>query len=165
MGTRKLNIKNLVPRKDSQYRQGYYQLLNPSKYIGDPSKIIYRSSYEARFARYCDSDDRIIKWSSEPLVIPYYHPVDRSIKSYNVDFYVKLRTGENTYKEYLIEVKPARQLKKPQMPTKRVTEKAMTSYNNALKTYMINISKFNAAKEFAESRNMSFLIVTEAFIF
>ena len=165
MGKRSLNIKSLVPRKDSPYRQGYYKLINPAKYLGDPNKIIFRSSWEKKFAVYCDTNDRITSWSSEPVAIPYLNPVNGEMKPYNVDFYVRVQTGEKTYKEYLVEVKPSKQLKQPVQPTGRVTEKRMTAYTTQMQTYLINLSKFKAAKNYAESRGWQFIVVTEAFIF
>lgn len=161
---RKLNIKNLVPRKNAQYRQGYYNLLNPSKYIGDPNKIIFRSSWERRFAIYCDTNERILAWSSEPLEIPYMNPVEGVVRPYNVDFYVRVNDGSEKPKEYIVEVKPSRQLKRPVQPTGRVTEKRMRSYTEQMKIYLVNISKFKAAKDFADSRGWSFVVVTESFI-
>lgn len=162
---RKLNIKNLTPRKDSLYRQGYYNLLNPQKYIGDPSKIIFRSSWEKRFAVYCDTNERILSWSSEPMEIPYLNPVEGTVKPYNVDFYVRVKMAENKEAQYLVEVKPSRQLKQPQAPTGRVTEKKMESYTTAMKTYLVNLAKFKAAKEYAATRGWDFVVVTESFIF
>jgi hypothetical protein len=162
---RRLNIKNLTPRKDSLYKQGYYNLLNPRKYIGDPNKIIFRSSWEKRFAMYCDTNERILAWSSEPMEIPYLNPIDREIKPYNVDFYVRVDKGEGKYSEFIVEVKPSRQLKQPQSPVGRVTEKKMESYTNAMKMYLINLAKFKAAKDFAKSRGWDFIVVTESFIF
>ena len=160
----KLNIKNLTPRKDSLYKQGYYKLVNPLKYLGDATKIIFRSSWEKRFATYCDHHDRILLWSSEPLQIPYLNPLDGVVKPYNVDFYVRVQTSEG-YKEYLVEVKPSRQLQQPQYPTGRITEKKMTSYTNAMKAYLVNIAKFKAAKEYSLTRGWEFIVVTENFIF
>lgn len=160
----KLNIKNLTPRKDSLYKQGYYKLVNPLKYLGDTTKIIFRSSWEKRFATYCDHHDRILLWSSEPLQIPYLNPLDGVVKPYNVDFYVRVQTSEG-YKEYLVEVKPSRQLQQPQYPTGRITEKKMTSYTNAMKAYVVNIAKFKAAKEYSLTRGWEFIVVTENFIF
>lgn len=162
---RRLNIKNLVPRKDAKTRQGYYHLVNPAKYLGDPNKIIFRSGWEKRFATYCDMNERVLAWSSEPLQIPYLHPVDMVTKPYNVDFYVKVKTGENQYKEFIVEVKPARQLKPPTPPSGRVTQKRMSDYNSQMVTYLMNLAKFHAAKEFAKTRNWEFVIVTEQFIF
>ncbi len=161
---RRLNIKNLVPRKDAQYRQGYYQLINPAKYVGDPSKIIFRSGWEKRFATYCDVNERILKWSSEPLQIPYLHPVDGVMKPYNVDFYVKVKSGDET-KEFIVEVKPAKQLKPPVRPSGRITEKRMNDYTSQMTTYLTNLAKFQAAREYARSRGWEFVIVTEHFIF
>ncbi len=165
MAKRRLNIKNLVPRKDSPYKQGYYNLVNPAKYIGDPNKIIFRSSWERKFAVYCDSNERIVAWSSEPLQIPYMHPIEREIKPYNVDFYVKLQIGDNMYRDFLVEVKPSRQLKQPHQPTGRVTEKRLAAYTEQMKAYLINVAKFNAAKQYAEGRGWEFIVVTESFIF
>jgi len=165
MAKRRLNIKNLTPRKDALYKQGYYNLLNPQKYIGDPHKIIFRSSWEKRFAMYCDTNERILAWSSEPMEIPYLNPVDREVKPYNVDFYVRVDQGEGKHKEYIIEVKPSRQLQQPQAPMGRITEKKMESYTNAMKTYLVNLAKFKAAKDFATGRGWDFVVVTESFIF
>ena len=165
MAKRSLNIKNLVPRKNGQYKQGYYSLINPLKYLGDPNKIIFRSSYEKKFAVYCDTNERILSWSSEPVQIPYFHPIDQVVRPYNVDFYIKLKEAEDKFSQYIIEVKPARQLIKPNAPTGRINEKKMNSYNNALKSYLINMTKFAAAKTYAENRGWKFLIVTEQFLF
>ena len=165
MAKRRLNIKNLVPRKDSPYRQGYYRLLNPAKYIGDPNKIIFRSSWEKKFAIYCDTNERILLWASEPIAIPYLSPVEGETRPYNVDFYVKVKTGEKTYSEYIVEVKPSRQLQKPLPPTGRITEKRMTAYTNQMKTYITNLAKFKAAKDYAEGRGWQFIVVTESYLF
>lgn len=162
---RKLNIKNLTPRKDSRHKQGYYKLVNPEKYIGDPHKIIFRSSWEQRFATYCDNNERIVKWSSEPLEIPYLNPLSRTVKPYNVDFYVKLQRSENEFEEFIVEVKPQKFLKEPNKPKGRISEKKLNSYNEAMKAYIINIAKFDAAKKWASERGWEFIVVTEKFIF
>lgn len=165
MAKRTLNIKSLVPRKDCGYRQGYYHLLNPNKYIGDPSKIIFRSGWEKKFATYCDVNDRVVAWASEPFVIQYLHPIDKVMKPYNVDFYVKIEKGENIFSEYLIEVKPSKQLLQPIHPPGRVTEKRLNAYYAQMKTYLVNLSKFQAAKSYAENRGWQFVVVTENWIF
>lgn len=163
----KLNIKNLTPRqasKSNPYQQGYYKLSNPQKYIGDTNKIIFRSSWEKKFATYCDFNDRVLAWSSEPLQIPYLNPIDKVIKPYNVDFYVKIQTGDG-YKEYIVEVKPLKQLQQPVYPTGNVTAKKLKGYNTQLQQYLINLSKFQAAKEYARNRGWEFIVVTESFLF
>lgn len=161
---RSLDIKNLVPRKNSVYKQDYYAVQNPNKYIGPLNKCIYRSSYELKFMKHCDSSDRVIKWSSEPLAIDYFDPIKQVMKPYNVDFYMKVEDELGNTKEYIVEVKPFRQLSPPEQP-KRRTLKMINSYNEAMKTYIINYSKFNAAKLYAESRGWEFIVVSEKYIF
>lgn len=165
MTRRRLNIKNLVPRKNASTRQGYYNLLNPSKYLGDPNKIIFRSSWERKFSRYCDVNDRVISWASEPLEIQYINPVDGITKPYNVDFYVKVKNDDQTFDEYIVEVKPSKQLKQPIAPNGMITEKRMIAYTDQMKTYITNLAKFKAAKDYAASRGWKFIIVTEFWLF
>ena len=57
--------------------QGYYQVQNPKKYVGDPNLVIYRSSWEQAFCRWCDFSPSITRWSSEPIKIPYYDRVSK----------------------------------------------------------------------------------------
>lgn len=160
---RKLNIKDLVPRKKGPYRQGYYNLLNPEKYMGDPNKIIFRSSYERKFATYCDTSPTIVKWSSEPLQIPYLHPVEQVTKPYNVDFYIKLQK-EEYFQEFLVEVKPQRKLKKPDVPKSNASAKRMQAYVDQMKEYLTNLAKFNAARNYCHGRGWQFIVVTETFL-
>lgn len=168
---RKLKIKDLTPRKDSSFRQGYFHPTVPTKYYGDPTKIICRSGWERKFCQYCDTQESVVLWGSEPVEIPYVHPftVDKNgrpaIKPYNVDFYMKVRTGEDTFKEYLVEVKPAKKLKAPKRPTGTITTKKLEGYNVQVKEYFTNLAKFKAAEDFAEARGWKFVVITEQFLF
>ncbi len=157
-------IKSNKPSPKSIYRQGYYKLVNPEKYIGDPSKIIYRSSWENRFCRYCDLADHVLKWSSEPLGIKYTSPVDNNEHTYFVDFYMRVQERDKEV-DYLAEVKPSASLAMPVLEGKKITTKKIHNYNYALKTWLINRSKFAAAKHFAEARGYRFIVVTEDFLF
>ena len=65
-----MSIKNLKPSGNSGFVQGYYNPLNPDKYIG-PTPIIYRSSWERKFCIMCDNKESVLKWSSEPVTIKY----------------------------------------------------------------------------------------------
>lgn len=158
------NIKSLAPRKDSIYKQDYYKIQNPNKYIGDHQKCIFRSSWEKRFMIHCDTSDKILLWSSEPVAIPYFNPINEKQKPYNVDFYAKVVYDNGLVKQFLIEVKPLNQLEEPKRPTKK-SEKAWNSYCKAMETFIVNTAKFNAAKIYAEQRGMEFIIVSENFIF
>ena len=161
---RKLNIKSLAP-KNTNYRQGYYKPANPEKYLGDLNKIIFRSAWERKFAVYCDSEPKVLAWSSEPVAVPYFHPVLKTMKPYYVDFYMKTLQDDNSTKEFIVEVKPSKKLIAPMLPEGRVTQKRADAFKKQAEEYMINLHKFDAAKKYAESRGWSFILVTERFHF
>ena len=117
-----MNIKNVKPTAKSGFRQGYYTPKHPAKYIG-PGPIIYRSSWERKFCHWCDHNENVISWVSEPFSIKYYNILDKKFHNYFPDFYVKIKK-DDSIEEYLVEIKPKAQLKKPE-PPKRKTAKAM----------------------------------------
>ena len=46
--------------------KGRFKPKNPKKYKGDPSNIIFRSSWERDVMNWCDKNEKIVsKWSSE----------------------------------------------------------------------------------------------------
>ena len=88
---------------------GYFRPKNPKKYVGDPTNIIMRSSWETMFASWCDKNPAVLKWSSEETVIPYRCPTDDRIHRYFVDFQIQVQQKDGKLKRYLVEVKPAKQ--------------------------------------------------------
>ena len=126
--------------------------LFPEKYAGDPTNIIMRSSWETRFASWCDKNTSIVKWSSEETVIPYRCPTDNYIHRYFVDF--KITT--NTQKTYLVEVKPQQQTIPPVFPGKQTQRYLLESL-----TFLKNQAKWEAAKKYAKDRGWEFKIITE----
>lgn len=131
--------------------QGRYRISFPQKYKGDPNNIIYRSSWEYKFMKWCDITPSVLEWGSEEIVIPYISPVDGKRHRYFPDFYVKL---EN--KKYLVEVKPLKQTKEPK-PRKRMTKQ----YINEVVTWSVNQAKWKAAREFCADYNWEFMLITE----
>ena len=95
--------------------KGLYRPSNPKKYVGDPSKIVYRSLLERKFMLHCDRSPDIVNWASEELSIRYFNPIDKKYHSYYPDFIVKTIKG----KKFLIEIKPSRQCKPPKTPKKK----------------------------------------------
>jgi len=152
-----MSIKNLKPER-GQFKQGFYQDLN-GKYVG-PRPIIYRSSWEYKFMIYCDKNEDVIQWGSEPIKIRYYNPLTKKYHNYYPDFYMKIKKKDGTEKKYIVEIKPSAQLKKPK-PPKRVTEKALNNYSYAVNQYTKNVFKAEAAKKIAESIGMEYIILTE----
>ena len=161
-----VDIKNLKPRQNGDFKQGYFQPRNPEKYMGDPTKIIWRSSWEFRFMTWCDIHPQIKQWSSEPVPIPYNNPVTKKVAKYFVDFYIVVEKN-GVLESYLIEVKPNSQTKPPnqKLLEGNRTLKKIQSYNWQLKTYVVNKAKFEAAVQFAKSRGMKFAICDEKFLF
>jgi hypothetical protein len=124
----------------------------PEKYTGDTSNIVMRSSWETRFANWCDKNPSIVKWSSEETIIPYRCPTDNHIHRYFVDFKITTNVG----KTYLVEVKPSSQTQPPVFPGKRTQRYLMESL-----TFMKNQAKWKAAEEYAKDRGWEFKIITE----
>ena len=134
---------------------GIYRVENPSKYSGDITDVIYRSSYELKFMRWCDTNNSVIEWGSETAIIPYKSPVDNKMHRYFVDFYVKINSKDGIVK-YLVEIKPEK-FTKPPDKNQRKTKK----FIQEVFQYGVNQSKWEAAKNFCSKKGMKFIILTE----
>ena len=152
-----MNINN----RTSKYYQGKYNPRYPEKYKGNVTEIVFRSSWELKFAKWCDLNENVIEWSSEEVIVKYFYPVDKKWHRYFVDFWIKVKQMDGTIKEMLIEVKPADQTKAPKKP-QRVTK----NYIDKVNTFIKNDSKWKAAETYCEQqrmlgKNISFEIITE----
>jgi hypothetical protein len=157
-----MSIKKVKP--NGIYKSGLYEPINPEKYVGDTHNIIFRSSWEFRFCKYCDTNENILKWSAEPLQISYYNPLDKKDHIYHVDFYIKVLKEDGEEAEWIIEIKPEAQHKKPVL-TQPETLPKVKAYNRNMQIWITNQSKFKAAREWAAKRNYSFGVVDENFLF
>jgi len=137
--------------------KGKYRPETPSKYVGDPANIIYRSLLERRFMVFCDKNPNILKWASEEMFVPYYSPIDKKMHRYYVDFVIEVLEKNGSVKTYLIEIKPSRQCK----VTKESTNKSNKTFVKEMKNWVINNSKWKAAEDFAKKQNWEFKIITE----
>lgn len=133
-----------------------YTPKNPEKYAGDPHNIIMRSSWETRFASWCDREPSIIRWSSEETIIPYVCPTDNKLHRYFVDFKIKVRQGDGKEYVYLVEVKPLKQTIAPVFPGRK-TKKYLTESFSFIK----NQAKWQAADNYCKDRGWTFKIITE----
>mgnify|MGYP003334285652 FL=1 len=158
------SIKNFLKPRAGAIRQGYFKPANPDKYVGDPTQIIFRSSWEFKFLKWCDSSPTIVAYSSEPVGILYYSPLDKRGHTYYVDFYIVTKDNDGNEQKWLIEVKPNKYVKPPTAPD-RMTNKQTANYVYAAKQYIINQAKFDAARDFAAQRGLKFGIITENFLF
>ena len=105
---------------------------------------------------YCDTNERILEWSSEEKCIPYRSPIDGKIHRYFPDFLIKVKESNGSIKKYMIEIKPSKQTVPPQKP-QRQTKK----YISEVYEYAKNQSKWEAAREWCEDRGYEFKIITE----
>lgn len=147
-----------MPRnEDSKYNQGKYRPQNPQKYGGDPTNIIYRSSYELKFMQYCDLTESVNSWKSEEFFIPYLSPIDNKVHRYFPDFFVKYKDKEGKLRTLVVEIKPQKDLKMPEPNPKRKTK----SWVYSVKTWAVNQAKWKAAREWCADRNYEFKILSE----
>ena len=136
--------------------KGKFKPAFPEKYVGDPTNIIYRSLWELKFLKYCDTNVNILEYASEELAIPYRSPVDGRIHRYFPDAYIKVKEPDGSIKKYLIEIKPHCQTLPP-VQKNRKTKSLI--YQQA--EYVKNQAKWTAAAAFAKNKGMVFTILTE----
>ena len=137
----------------AQKFQGQFKPKHPGKYEGDPTNIVFRSGWELAVMVWLDGKESVKKWSSEEIVIPYKCRTDGRLHRYFVDFKVTF-TNDTVL---LVEVKPARETKPPVM--KKGKRKA-THIKESL-TFAKNLSKWEAAKVYAERKGWTFQVWTE----
>ena len=137
--------------------KGKYKVKNPQKYIGDSTNVIYRSLMELNFMKWCERSEKVLKWNSEEVVIPYISPMDKKRHRYFPDFLIQTNKGWT-----LIEVKPLVQTKPPKkILIEKVTLKKKRRYVKAVKTWLINEAKWEAAKKVCEVNGWKFELMTE----
>ena len=142
----KRDIKQLLPKKNSRYDQGYFDTYNPKKYVGR-RPIIYRSSWEKLFMSWCENNPQVKEWGSEITAIPYYDYAGGR-HTYYVDFTVLFVNGLTL----LVEVKPSKDIPRTLLETRMDPVKAK------------NFKKWKAVKEYCKTQpNTQFFIATEKF--
>jgi len=136
--------------------KGKFTPINPQKYKGDPTNIIYRSSWEKRVMLWLDKHSQVVSWSSEEVVVPYKSTADGRFHRYFVDFYAQIRGKDGKLNSYLLEIKPKKQATEPEIKS-RITKQ----YINEVVTYAINQAKWKAATEYCKDRGWEFKVLTE----
>ena len=126
--------------------------------MGDITKIVFRSSWEFKFFKWCDNSSSILRFSSEPVSIPYMCPVDKRIHQYYIDCWIERVDEEGKVSRWLIEIKPERETIIPPMPKKQ-SATALANHISQVKRVMKNLAKFQAARNFALKQNMKFAVL------
>ena len=122
---------------------GKYKPTNIEKYKGDHRNIIYRSLWERKFMVYCDTNEKILEWGSEELVIPYKSPLDNKWHRYFPDFFIKYVDNQGNIRRSVIEIKPKRFCEAPKVQSRKTKK-----YIYEVTEYAKNQAKWEAAKEF-----------------
>jgi hypothetical protein len=135
------------------FAKGKFVIKNPQKYVGTKSPI-FRSSWEWAFMQFCDNNDNIVQWASEPVRIPYRHPLTGKSTTYVPDFIVTYRGPNNTTIAELIEIKPKKQ---------SLLEDRMNQRDRAI--VAINHFKWEAAQRWCKANGLKFRVITEDDIF
>ena len=136
--------------------KGRYNPVNPNKYKGNSQNIIYRSLWERKFMVYCDTNDKVLEWGSEEIIIPYISPWDGKKHRYFPDFYIKVKQSSGNIKKFIIEVKPKKQTRPPK-PVERKTKR----WIKEVRTFGINEAKWKHATKWCKDNDMEFKILTE----
>jgi len=140
--------------------KGRFVPKHPEKYKGNPTNIVYRSSWELQFMGLLDKNPNVLQWASEEVVVPYKSPLDNRWHRYFPDFIVRMRDRDGKTVVKMIEIKPRSQSVPPEVRKdgQRITKK----YLREVATYGVNNAKWEAAKEFCADRNWEFVVITEA---
>lgn len=134
--------------------KGLYKPINPEKYLGDPTKIRFLSSWELRFMNFCDKNPNVLKWGSEEFRIKYYNPIKQKVCDYIPDFLIKYKDRNGLIVTEVIEIKPKKQT---------VVGKKVSTYDKV--QLVINHAKWTAAKAFCDQHSVKFRVLTEEELF
>lgn len=137
----------------AKFASGIYTVRNVSKYVGKGLPR-YRSSWEWAFMNFCDTNENIMQWASEPVRIPYRHPLTGKMTTYVPDFIVTYRGPNNTLRGELIEIKPKKQ---------SLIEDRQSQRDRA--QVAINYCKWDQATKWAKNNGLVFRVITEEDIF
>lgn len=137
-----------------------YKLNNPEKYLGDPSKLLFKSSWEQHAFFMCDNNPNIVKWGYEIVPIQYAKPIGASFKPtvYFPDLYLEYFDKDKNFIKEMIEVKPKKQCQ----PSKSKNVKTRL-YENYV--YEVNKAKWQSCLAWCNKRGIKFRVITENGLF
>jgi hypothetical protein len=137
----------------NKFDQGIYEVINKQKYIGNKNPT-YRSGWERHFMLFLDNNKHILQWASEPIKVPYIHPLTGKGTVYVPDFLINYKNRLDEHRTELIEIKPQAQTTITE--TMKDRERAVVAINHA---------KWAAANLFCRKYGLHFRIITEYQLF
>jgi len=161
---------------NKNYHQGNYTPVNKDKILKLNSEdgVYYRSGLELKFMTWLDRSDKIKRWGSECLKIPYQlthyeKNGDINLKShiYYPDYYYEI-DNNGIFKKVVVEVKPMKEYedvilleKKMFKIPKDVTIKKLNSLEYRLKMAQKNLRKWESMIKFCDLKGFDFIVITE----
>lgn len=133
--------------------KGLFKVKNRHKYVGNVNNVVYRSGWELKVMMDLDHDSKVMRWSSEELMIPYILQGRR--RRYYPDFFVEYIDGTKE----LWEIKPH---KETRPPTKSKSRRRLIQEAT---TFEMNKAKWAAATEWCNRRGVKFRVLTEKELF
>lgn len=164
---------NSKPNKAGNYKSGNYMPKNREKFYKFNSEggIYYRSSLEYKVLLYLDAyNENVTKIAVEHLTIPYtMKKVDNtgaivSVTNhrYFIDVYYEMTMDDGSTKRIALEIKPSEQTKPPVFKeTAKMTKKQLENYKYSVDEWNRNMSKWDAAIQYCESKGIKFRLITE----
>lgn len=137
----------------ARFSQGTFEPKNMKKYVGN-SLPRYRSSWEKRVMIWLDESPSVVSWASEPVKIPYLHPLTGKVANYIPDLLIKYVDKQGKYHTEMVEIKPKKET---------LLEAAKTKKDKI--ALVINMNKWQQAEAWCKQRHMIFRVITEQDIF
>lgn len=137
-----------------KWAQGIYEIQNQQKYVG-AKKPRYRSGWELTMMRFCDNHDKVLKWASESIQIPYRNPFTGKQTVYIPDFFIMYQGRDGQPTAELIEIKPMKQTTLQEAGRSRRDQAAA----------VLNQAKWAAAAAYCKRMGIKFRVITEADMF
>jgi hypothetical protein len=155
-------MSKYVPARNGKVRSGYYRLINPHKYKGNPSDVVYRSGWELKFMLYCDLNPGVLRWESEPVKIQYVDFYGKT-RNYIPDFLMECINPNNPdlLNKFLIEVKPEKETHEPIIPKGSISANQLKNIEWSYAAWIKNKHKWAYALEWCKKRDYVFKIITE----
>jgi 16S rRNA G527 N7-methylase RsmG len=117
---------------------------------------------------YLDLNQKILRWCSEYIKIPYEKTEWNSSRqdfettqhTYYPDFYYELERADGTISRVVAEVKPQSETIEPVI-RENMTAKQLKNLEYSLKTYNKNLQKWKYMVEYCKRKGFDFIIITE----
>lgn len=135
------------------WNQGEYIPINKAKCM-NTKPIRFMSGWEKRIMAVLDTNNCVVRWGSECISIPYFHPIKKKQAIYLPDLYVEIKDAKGKIHKYLYEVKPAKEA---------FASKAKTRYDKI--ALIVNMFKWQEAQKFCKKYGIVFKILTEEQLF